>query len=351
MKRDSIRKSAEKLSKKHKNFPYVKISKSTIKNEIKKLEELNINDYILPNSQKAQFANKLDYKGKKLFTIKASKTGNLISNLFFQRQRMKASMAQHKSPTKIWGDKKKKIRLFEGMIKLNKHSLEYNEAQLRSSMRLYFSVVPQFKVSTAKIIYEYFNAKRVLDFSAGWGDRLTAFLSCKNTKSYIGIDPNKNLENSYKRLIKFYREYTKFQSKQNSKSKSTKEIEMIFKPAENVKLDKKFDLIFTSPPYFELEKYSDKKNQSNIKYKNLDTWLDEFLFTVLDNNLPNLTGTLALQISDYKKGNKIIKIVEPLQDYMKKNWKNFKYKGIISVSTKGRFQQNILEPIFIWQNI
>jgi hypothetical protein len=81
--------------------------------------------------------------------------------------------------------------------------------------------------------------------------------------------------------------------------------------------------------------------------------LDNFLFKVLENNLPKLNGTLALQISNYKKGNRIINIVEPLQKYMKKNWTSFKYKGIISVSTKGRFKESgeILEPIFIWQNI
>ncbi len=42
-----------------------------------------------------------------------------------------------------------------------------------------------------------------------------------------------------------------------------------------------FELIFTSPPYFKLEKYSNNPKQSYIRYPSLDNWLDGFLAPVL----------------------------------------------------------------------
>ena len=51
------------------------------------------------------------------------------------------------------------------------------------------------------------NAKTVLDTSMGWGDRLTAFYSSDATH-YIGCDPNPNVYERYKKMIKFYDELT-----------------------------------------------------------------------------------------------------------------------------------------------
>lgn len=333
----NITKIAKKLSSQHKKttFPYVKISSKDASSEFLKLKDLDCKK-LISKSTKTEFANNFKYKGKKLFTIISSSIGNKISNKFFQKERMKASMANHPSPIQVWKDDNKRTRLFAGMIKLNKQSPTKNEAQLRASMRLYFSVVPQFKVAVAKCIYNHFDARNVLDFSSGWGDRLTAFLSCTHTKSYTGIDPNTKLEKCYNNLIKNFN--------------SSKTVKMIYKPAETVLPTKKFDLIFTSPPYFELEKYSENKTQSNIKYSNLEDWFTNFLFKALKNNLRNLTGTLALQISDYKKGSKKITLVTPLLQFMSKEFPEFKYKGYICVSTKGRFNKSIVEPIFIWQN-
>lgn len=330
---------SQKLATQHKkkSFPYVKISTREAQQEILNLKSMNYKDLISRQTGVIQFANNFKYRGKKMFMIQQSSIGNKISNKFFQKERMKASMASHPSPLEVWRDDVKRARLFSGMIKLNKHSPSKNEAQLRSSMRLYFSVVSQFKVSVAKCVYEYFDANHVLDFSAGWGDRLTAFLSCEKTISYTGFDPNTNLKKCYDELMTLHN--------------TDKTVNMIYKPAEAVSLKRHYDMIFTSPPYFELEKYSNDKNQSHVKYSDLDNWFDNFLFKVLSHNLKYLKGTLALQISDYKKGSKTICLVKPLQTFMKENFANFTYKGYICVKTKGRFANTIVEPIFIWQNL
>ena len=43
------------------------------------------------------------------------------------------------------------------------------------------------------------------------------------------------------------------------------------------KYENHFDTIFTSPPYFNVEKYSDEDTQSYVRYKNIDSWNKNFL--------------------------------------------------------------------------
>ena len=55
-----------------------------------------------------------------------------------------------------------------------------------------------FKSSTAKYIYKLFNAKNVLDPTAGWGGRMLAAMSLGI--NYTGIDTNINMKEAYKDL-------------------------------------------------------------------------------------------------------------------------------------------------------
>src|SRR5262249_4194947 len=59
-----------------------------------------------------------------------------------------------------------------------------------------------------------------------------------------------------------------------------------------------FDLIFSSPPYFNREKYGEEPDQSFIRYPTLDRWLNEFLGVVLSESARILRrgGRLVLNI-------------------------------------------------------
>lgn len=355
-----LQKEAKLLSAKHKNdrIPLLKITTKQITKEWSKLIALDSKTLKHAPSKSISFANKYNYPGKHMFSIKSSHIGNKISNKFFQRERFKGSQNGKPSPYQVWKDDKKREVLFSSMIKLNKLSHKKNDAQLRAAMRLYYAVVPQFKVDSAKFIYDYFMSKHVLDFSAGWGDRLTGFLAAEHTQSYVGIDPNRALKKCFRNLLNFFSGF-KVNSKprdiiNNESSTKTnvlnKDIQIIYKPAESSTIHKRFDTIFTSPPYFELEKYSNDKTQSNEKYKMLDEWLDKFLFATLRKYLPMLDGVLVLQISDYKKGKLRVEIVKPLMKFMKKEFPEFTYKGFITIETKGRFSNYIYEPMFVWKN-
>ena len=59
---------------------------------------------------------------------------------------------------------------------------------------------------------------------------------------------------TYKKQIELYSKY------------KTKEVNIINSPAEDVdfkNLNKKFDFIFTSPPYFNIERYTQEKKKIN----------------------------------------------------------------------------------------
>jgi DNA methylase. len=62
----------------------------------------------------------------------------------------------------------------------------------------------------------------------------------------------------------------------------------------------KFDLIFTSPPYFDKEKYNQSELQSYKMYKEFDSWMQNFLFKTIELRTKNLKsgGYLVINISD-----------------------------------------------------
>ena len=62
------------------------------------------------------------------------------------------------------------------------------------------------------------------------------------------------------------------------------------------------DLAFSSPPYFNLEKYSDEPTQCMVNYTTLDEWFDGYVIPTMTNihNGLNNDGVFATNIADYK---------------------------------------------------
>ena len=83
------------------------------------------------------------------------------------------------------------------------------------------------------------------------------------------------------------------------------------------------DIVFTSPPYFNVERYSHDDTQSWVRYKNIDLWNKNFLQTAVKNVWKTLRkgGILMVNISDVNasSGGKKdwLKICDPMNDYIK----------------------------------
>lgn len=124
---------------------------------------------------------------------------------------------------------------------------------------LYFSSVSIFKPLIAMDVYCRFQPKCVLDFTMGWGGRLVGACAL-NVPKYIGIDSNRNLKTPYSKMCNFLKKH------------STTDIKLYFQDALAVdysKLD--YDLVLTSPPYYNIELYNGVNNQ-----KTKEDWDEHF---------------------------------------------------------------------------
>ena len=114
--------------------------------------------------------------------------------------------------------------------------------------------------------------------------------------------------------------------------------------------------MFTSPPYFDRERYSDEDTQSWKRYPSEDSWLNGFLFRALQNAWDHLDegGRIAINISDVKIGKDEFKIVcQPMLNFMQSL--GAVYEGVIGYKLKKRPNDPFIkedvelgEPIFIW---
>lgn len=214
----------------------------------------------------------------------------------------------------------------------------WTENRIRQNAKVYCSKqsVSNFRPTVAKFIYNKFgNSGTVWDMSCGWGGRLFGFLA-SNCKKYIGTDPSTR---TYEGLEKIKKDYTYIQ----------KEIELHkigsedFCPEEN-----SVDLCFTSPPYFDTEKYSEEQTQSYIKFPTIQKWVHGFLEQTFINCKKSLksNGKLIINIANIDKYdleditiNTAIKCGFELED---------KYlMELSSISGKGAK----FEPIFIFKKI
>jgi len=119
--------------------------------------------------------------------------------------------------------------------------------------RINLGSVVMFKATTAKYLYKKYNAKSVLDPTAGWGGRMLGAWALDI--SYTGIDTNIELRQAYDDMINFLAEETGLD---NSLFKIEKdnELKMIWDSCLDVDFNKiDYDFVLTSPPYINLELY------------------------------------------------------------------------------------------------
>ena len=128
---------------------------------------------------------------------------------------------------------------------------------LTKVMALYYGSIAIFKpIITMKIIQKFECNQGLLDFTMGWGGRLVGCCALQ-IPHYIGIDLNNHLKIPYKNLVNMIKPHTK-----------TK-ITLYFKSALNIDYSKlKYDIVFTSPPYYNIELYNNTKKQTKEEWDN-----------------------------------------------------------------------------------
>jgi 16S rRNA G966 N2-methylase RsmD len=300
-------------------LPYREISSLDVENDYFALKKLNWQDLYKTDGA---WLNKFEYKYKFIDEyVGISNVGNKASDYFHQVERWKCDATGYPSPQKTWKTEQYRLTLFKALFSLKVK--EINPTILRNLISLRKYIAAQFRPSAAKAIYDCFQAETVLDFCMGWGDRILGAHASQYVKKYVGIDPNSDLFNGYQKQFDAYdklgkpMDYTLIQGRAED---------------ETIKLDDEFDLIFTSPPYFDKEKYDQSAFQSYKMYHGFESWMQNFLFKAIEVRSKNLKsgGHLVINISDIYTRKKLYKICDGMNDYIASTGK-FEYVGAIGL--------------------
>lgn len=271
-----------------------------------------------------------------------TREGNAASDFFHQTSRWLCDSVNSPSPFRTWTTEKFRLTLLNALWSLKVKDI--NTTTMRSIIGLRKYIASQFRPATAKAVYDYFGAENILDFSAGWGDRLAGFMAASQAKSYTGIDPNMRLVDGYQAQMKNFL--------------GDKFATIIHQCAEDVDLgERKFDFIFTSPPYFNIERYTQEDNQSFKRYKKIDDWNENFLHKTLANVWEHLEngGVMVINISDVYSGHRVNKICDAMNDFIS-TLPNSSYMGCYGYQMQKRPNSGALkdkegvfaEPMWIW---
>jgi len=235
---------------------------------------------------------------KPLYLYRILRTGQMLSERFHWNHRVRTRTINNVSAE----DRMKQIRddpplwARNAFQRTRKHSpsMRVNDIWMhviQTNSALYS--LTHFRATVSKHLCDVTHARRVLDFSAGWGDRLTGFLASESVQEITLIDPRPGSIRACKA--------------QHAYINSKKKLKTLQRGAEDALptlRSNSVDLIITSPPYFNLEHYGETEaeavGQIRLKVDSNEAYLKYFLQPVLGHCARVLApgGLLALNVDD-----------------------------------------------------
>jgi len=155
--------------------------------------------------------------------------------------------------------------------------------------KLKFSPVTVYSPIMTKRILEELECKTVFDPCIGWGGRMVG-TTCLGSSHYTGCEPC----------------ITTFQGLERIKNDLglDSQVNLINKPVEEA-LDNElkymmFDCCITSPPYYNLEIYSDEDTQSINNFPTYKLWLEKFIEPIIKYVSEHVTKYSCWSVKDFK---------------------------------------------------
>ena len=300
-------------------FPLNNISYQEMKDNIIQLSNFDTSKICTPKDQSDKIVGeKYDdyehpYSKYGLGIIDAPAYYNKCSNYFHQHLRLNCSSYSFRAPIDVWtkGSAKDIWKILGALWRGVNSSKDLSGKSYREAIRLGTYIATQFKPIVAKCVYEMTDAKRVLDTSCGWGDRLAGFFA-SNAEEYYGCDPNPNTYARYMKQIDYY----------NSLLPKPKKVKIWNCGAEDLPYDElpDIDVAFTSPPYFSTEEYNKggekEENQSWFKFNEYEKWRDDFYLPVAEKSM-NVSRFMFCNIMDPKIKSKRYRSSDELVNHLK----------------------------------
>jgi len=196
-----------------------------------------------------------------------------------------------KSPVQVFNDDKMLRHVISDCMRY-RHSLV--DSEMRSELQT-FGGVHNFRPAVAKAFINKYCpvGGRVLDPCAGWGGRLLGFLASQ-ASGYVGVEVEKD-------TVKGLRDLYERMEKDNAFGK---EVKIVHSPFEQADIGNGFDLVFTSPPYFDAEIYGQSSGQSMLRYPVYEQWRDGFLYALIEKSFEALKtgGRMILNVANVDGG-------------------------------------------------
>lgn len=212
----------------------------------------------------------------------------------------------------------------------NARGLKNEYIVLKEVYNICISAINIFRPLMAVEVYTKYKPSVVLDPCAGWGGRAVGAAVCDNIR-YFGIDVNNSLRIPYQNMCAFLNS----RSKSNLDLTLTPRIHMTIADAviyDYSQIEPRYDMVFTSPPYYFIEKYNHNKTYDNSK----DEMDEQFYIPLFSNTFLHLLpgGCMALNVNREIYQRVCIRLFGPAHQTM-----NCK---------KSKRQNDYREMIYIW---
>jgi 16S rRNA G966 N2-methylase RsmD len=209
------------------------------------------------------------------------------------------------------------LKYYETVKNKNKTKNEFKV--LKEVYNICISAINIMRPLNCMEIYARFNAKRVLNFCAGWGGSTVA-AAALNIEAFYGIEINADLKIPYDNMVSYLR------------TKSNTEFSIHFGDAidfDYTTID--YDTVFSSPPYYFIEKYA-----NNVAYKTKAEMDEKFYKPVFFKSYNGLKNG----------GHFIINVCKEVYDNVLKNLLGEAH--IIFPLKKSKRQNNYTEMVYVW---
>lgn len=151
-----------------------------------------------------------------------------------------------------------------------------NPSTLRRMLKTYpgAASVSNFRPTLARAIIDRFSPAEgtVVDFAAGYGGRLVGCLTLD--RRYVGIEPCKEQVDGLRETIRVLMDVRPTGADAEIRQGCAEEVLPCLP-------DRFADLVFSSPPYYDWERYSQEPTQSFVRYPSYTLWLKGFLGCVI----------------------------------------------------------------------
>jgi len=218
----------------------------------------------------------------------------------------------------------KKKKFIQTMLKYyedvkNKNKTKNEFKVLKEVYNICISAINILRPLNWMEVYKKYNTKKALNFCTGWGGSAVA-AAALNLEEFNGIEINTNLKQCYADLLTYLR------------TKSTTKLDIHLCDAVNFDYTTlSYDTVFTSPPYYFIQKYS-----NNVKYESKKEMDEKFYKPVFQRTYAGLKPG----------GHYLINVCKEVYDNVLKNL--FGEAHEIFSLKKSKRQNDYNELVYVW---